>query len=671
MCCVTGHRMNKNSIKPLYAEPDVASEPGVTVERGQGELELGAWYWVKSVAQWDGNGRKKGDEYEWFGCAMFIGSNYVEIQSPGGSNTRIHLDDFWTDLRREEDPDAVIAGKVEHWRVRAKELVSEIQNLTHRLGVAKSRMIAGPASQSSEATGSALVALSGQSDLEGYKTALTVAKEKTLPELHKSLKSANEQLSMWIKASMLSLEASIVPERETIKVINDRLFSFGLYAGLAESAVQCCCGSLAAYNEPLHVMQRRLYMDEEALLSYEAGGMDFRGIGEFDAWLCRPENRDRILPFPRTLVAMRVRRYGKERETHGDVLATFINIKEEMADKWTFLYVRNGEQVWRIACEIDFGPMIFPDGAIYREGEPMMVKISGNSVSQMITLAEYEQHLVVYQDLKAKSDEWREANPGESWIHNPFTGLSGDANIPGFGYFRPHDWEPFDRSNVHFDDVMETIEAKIKEYNRVAVIIQGLFDRSDILHPHPVVQTWRPDSFARSVKLVYDASLALNDGEKPDFEAYRARLNESLGLGSIVVGQERYWMAREADKENARRDRDYRTGAPSYRYTFYRPNRNPGPGRIAKIQEWKPRARTAVFNWERQARQWRGDPVRCTLSVPATAMLNISAYRPGDFKQFFADPRTRAEYLQWAPLLLTAEDWHAGKLREFVPQAEF
>lgn len=33
------------------------------------------------------------------------------------------------------------------------------------------------------------------------------------------------------------------------------------------------------------------------------------------------------------------------------------------ADKWTFLYVRNGEQVWRIACEIDFGSMIFPDGA--------------------------------------------------------------------------------------------------------------------------------------------------------------------------------------------------------------------------------------------------------------------------------------------------------------------
>jgi hypothetical protein len=635
----------------------------ITVDSSAGELALGQWYWVKAVAQWDGDGRKKGDEYEWFGCAMQIGSNYVEIRSPGNSYSRVHLDDYWTVLRREESPEAVIAGKVEHWQHRAKELTAEIQALTQRLGVAKSRAIAGPASVSNESTNSVmLVALSGQSDPDAYKTALMVAKETTIPALYEDLKKANEQLSVWIKASMLSLEASIVPMRDTMKTIDDRLFSFGLYAGLAESAVQCCNGSTAGHDEPLHVMQRRLYMDEEALLSYEAGGMDFRGIGEFDAWLCRPENRDRILPFPRTLVAMRVRRTAKERETHGDLLATFVKIREEQADKWTFLYVRNGEQVWRIACEIDFGPMIFPDGAIYREGEPMMVKMFAGSVDKLITRAEYEQHFALYKEQKTKSDEWREANPGASWIDNPFTGSSGDVYIPGVGTFHPRDWMPFDRSNVHFDDVMAKIEAKVKEYNRVAVIIQGLFDRSDILHPHPVVQTWRPDSFARSVKLVSDASLALHNGEKPDFEAYRARLNESLGLGSVVVGQERYWMVREAEKENARRDKDWRTGATTYRYQVYRPDGNPGPGRVATIDDWKPRAKTATFNWEREPRKWRGDPVRCTLSVPACEMLNISAYQPGDFKQFFADPRTRAEYLQWAWLLLTAEDYLAGKI---------
>jgi hypothetical protein len=44
------------------------------------------------------------------------------------------------------------------------------------------------------------------------------------------------------------------------------------------------------------------------------------------------------------------------------------------------------------------------------------------------------------------------------------------------------------------------------------------------------------------------------------------------------------------------------------------------------------------------------------------AMFNISGYKLGDFKHFFNDPRTRRDYLKWAHLLLTAEEYHAGSL---------
>lgn len=50
----------------------------------------------------------------------------------------------------------------------------------------------------------------------------------------------------------------------------------------------------------------------------------------------------------------------------------------------------------------------------------MMVRTFGSSVDKLITRAEYEQHLAFYEEQTAKSDEWREANPGESWIRNPF-----------------------------------------------------------------------------------------------------------------------------------------------------------------------------------------------------------------------------------------------------------
>lgn len=49
--------------------------------------------------------------------------------------------------------------------------------------------------------------------------------------------------------------------------------------------------------------------------------------------------------------------------------------------------------------------------------------------------------------------------------------------------------------------------------------------------------------------------------------------------------------------------------------------------------------------------------------MPIARLFNVSAYTPGDFRLFYNDPRTRAKYLQWAPFLLTAEDFHAGKTR--------
>ncbi len=57
-------------------------------------------------------------------------------------------------------------------------------------------------------------------------------------------------------------------------------------------------------------------------------------------------------------------------------------------------------------------------------------------------------------------------------------------------------------------------------------------------------------------------------------------------------------------------------------------------------------------------RSWKDEEINCNLVIPSDAVLNVSAYKPGMFKQFFNDPRTRADYLKWAPLLLRAEEWH-------------
>jgi hypothetical protein len=71
------------------------------------------------------------------------------------------------------------------------------------------------------------------------------------------------------------------------------------------------------------------------------------------------------------------------------------------------------------------------------------------------------------------------------------------------------------------------------------------------------------------------------------------------------------------------------------------------------------------FKWERENKRYsryHQKPIKESVSVPVGVLLNVEAYTLGDYHQFFDDPRTRCEYLQWAPLLLAAEDFHAGKL---------
>ncbi len=57
-----------------------------------------------------------------------------------------------------------------------------------------------------------------------------------------------------------------------------------------------------------------------------------------------------------------------------------------------------------------------------------------------------------------------------------------------------------------------------------------------------------------------------------------------------------------------------------------------------------------------------------SLTVRMSSLLNVSAYQKGDYKQFFQDPRTRAHYLKWAPLLLAAEDFVCGTSKHTVNQ---
>lgn len=664
--------------------------------------EIGQWFWVSdtdrewvdpesedydpSKAKKKGHGYYNEEEIEWLGCITEIGSNYVNVSRAGlewGESMRVHLNEVDEWLRPEPDARAVIEGMVEDGKKRVINLMDKVKAITARLGMSPRLGLPQPQTEQSYA----LATLSGTDNVDAYETALVKAKDEELPALFEKIKSANKHISNWMKAETLPLKAMAGSMESVIGKIDDRIFNVSLYAGLTEQLSCAREGEPADYDEKLHLMQRKLYMDEECLLGYRTGGIDFESIGEFDEWISEKENFERIFPFPRCMVALQVRRETKERAWGGSLGQALINIQLAELDHTTYLYIRNGEQLHWMGCDLDFGKLIFPKKNAFNPGQETMLRDRDRKV---ITRSDYETRKKKEQKRKKKFKQWRKENPFKKWKaakqaetprenwpwwknewekENPHYKYSGDC-------FNHKEWAPFDSTNVFYDDAMEKIGKRVKYYNRVALIIQGLFDRSDVLHPHPPARTWTPEGFMDAIELVYDGDRCLYAGDPPSFEDYVAKCNESIDADSVLIGQDEFWQRREAVIENSRKARNWRRSEYDRDCEFFKPYGNSGPGWMARPARWQKRAKKAIFIWNRSRQtydRWagegkrHGDPIRTTLTVPVEHLFNVSAYKPGDYKQFFADPRTRQRYLRWAPALLSAEEYHAGNLKAQEP----
>ncbi len=606
------------------------------------EVKVGQWFWVK-----DGKDR-------WLGCVIRVGSNYYELDGPTGGPYRVHMDESGSRCERELDPDSIIDRKVTGARSEVEALMGEVRALTARLAVS-----GGPEIGTGEECQALAVATEGK-NYEEYGKALEKAKKEDLPALFKKIEDANRSMAAWMSAKVIPLRAEAEGMKKVIGKIEDRVFNVELYAGLVEQVVMCRDGEPAPTGEKIRLLQRRHYMDEECLAHYEVGGMEMKDIKAFDRWICKKKNLERLLPFPRCAVAFRVRRNAKWRDgwSISDFLQIF-HLQEE--DKITFLYMRNGDRVYRLQTQIEFGEQLFPDIRQLRPNDVIWAKVwSNGGVKEMITEGEYIEKKTRWETEEAeRKRQYNEAPREDKW------------RFRGHGWNDLDDYSPFNHTNVYYDDISAEIQGKLKKHNRIALILQGILDRSPVFHPHPPWQIWTEEGFHQALELVHDDSFALTSGPPPDFEAYRKRLNLQLKPGCVTIGQQDFWERHEAEKENRRRDNDHRLRGRSYEVHHYRPYGNPGPGDLARpVSVNKLGKCTYEWSRRRQVATWGhrfGEPIPVRFDVPARKLLCADAYEPGDFRQFFDDPRTRENYLKWAPFLLEAEEYKAGNRKKIGP----
>lgn len=199
------------------------------------------------------------------------------------------------------------------------------------------------------------------------KLRVTVEREAAIAEIKTTwIRERIDGLSSKIKAMTPFFEersavalAKTSSVRKYAEELMQGIASLDLYTGKGVELETLVTGEPAGREHPLAILQRKLFMDEElAAWADVDAAFDFRSIKEFDAAIAaNAALRDQILPLPRCVVSMAVRRGNLD---YGDA---WRNERENEINRQVFLLVRNGENVHRVysaAKSHEHAEVLFP-----------------------------------------------------------------------------------------------------------------------------------------------------------------------------------------------------------------------------------------------------------------------------------------------------------------------
>jgi hypothetical protein len=655
----------------------------IDVEAAEVEyFEIGQWYWVKKEVFNPSNimivPELAPEGYIELVCVTEVGSNYAEFSQikvgNGYSLGRVHFNDMPNNILYEPNPNKYFQMFAGHFQSLTTGKMQEIAEITKSLNLSNTKEIVKQTnllsnSNLSEQSVSTSIVPIGL-NVEELKGNLITTKEVKLPALQEEIDKSNKAMVGWLSAPTMAATAMMKLVKETMVTIDDKIEDVSLYAGIGENCVIVKEGECAPSSEKITLMQRRCYMDEECLLDYLKGGIDIDKVEVFDNWLAKPENMERILPFEKCLVAFRVRRKAKYYGSSNAPMAQFIKSSLDYENKTTYLYIRNGQQLSRLETLIDFDEMLFENDAAHITQPLMAKKCPDFSKVSTMPKSEFEFLCQRQDELISLADKWEKANPTKQEPErDPFgrlriKGVTYQASNPRLKEYRnerlddfhPSSWKVLDSDHLYFDDVRKEQEATMRKYNKIAIILQGLMDRSTALSPIPKYDLSKHSDFSQALRLVSDEEMVLTYGEAPSFSEYQARLNSQAIEESVWVGQRLHWQLVTARKEQSKEDRkQYGRDLDPYLLDV---NGNTGPQLVSLGKRLMPRAGKVTFEWSfRSTGRNYGELKTAKMSVPFSSLLNVSAYKLGDYKQFFRDPRTRHKYIEWAPLMLAAEEF--------------
>lgn len=569
-----------------------------SIENQLDEIEVGQWYWVKLKDYGEKESTKK------LCCVKEIGSNYVQVETyytrwseynkkteDGHSSWKISFEEFNEISQLELDWQG-------YFNNRAQNIQEQIKQKTELLiSEGKKLCLIVPKKESDDS--STLLPSTVIVNPIKYKTDLVAFQENRMPEIQKEIQALSVDFAMTAKNMGLSAMNKLEFVKSKLNIVEDKIFTIELYAGIHENIKQIANGDPGSIDEKITIRQQMLFMDEETLIDFNRGGMDYQRLGDFDKWIVKPENLSRILPEQKGVVAFQVRRNRKERGPINSFWEVFERVYEEMKDMKTYLLIRNGEKVYRIATAIDFSPRLIP-------------------LENEIGDAQF----------RKSADRW-------------------------FSYGDKNGDEIITPDDLNYDYHVGLLNDIIKKYNKIFIFIQGLLDRSEVFHPHLVIKLGQTESLMRWINIIRDEEKGLPNNTIT-YEGYRDQLNKSLCKGKFVYS---IWFPE--DYGRYRSFSDHQVYSYKESQVIHRPE-------ICEV-EWINKDKSSIqIKWEAET-DWcysnKRNIITRHLKIPTKEVFNVTDYSPGDFKMFLCDRSLKGQYLEWAPQLLSAEEYHKNKNR--------
>jgi hypothetical protein len=442
-------------------------------------------------------------------------------------------------------------------------------------------------------------------DPQHHKTEL-ISLRDSIPAITKEIKILGGKYSATTHNLSLPNWIQFEQVKKSLSVVEERIFTVELYCGLQEQVKQIGFGEPASESEPISVRQLMLYMDEETLWDYKTGGMDFEKLEDFDKWIVEPSNLNRLLPEKRGVVAFRIRRFEKDYGHADSLYAAMEHIAKHEANMKTYLLLRNGDRVYRIASAVDFSPRLVPK--LDEIGEKQFQRTHRKYVGT-------------------------DKHGFPTGEHEVITTIAPD--------------------DIRYDECVEKLDRDIKHYNKMVILLQGLLDRSEVFNPHPRVNLCKPDSFEQWVKLIRDEEQGL-PSNKVSWEEYRKQLAHCIKTGVWVY----------VDQTGLYKYKESKAGRRTSDYSSFWSNSMPTYIKVSSVN----RERTMVrVSWPQGAKKYGVTTTRRMHElVPIEFVFPVEAYTPGDYRMFLFSHEMKVEYRKWAKYLLSAEDWVQKEKQNFV-----